>query len=90
MVAEVYAFVHEFYHGYIFCKSLEELIIHRIKVEGFIKSRTLNNIIAKNRTMAHQKILIDICALGASNRKWKLEKIFIETWKPERCRCVEK
>lgn len=75
MAVEVHALVHEIDHGYVVCKTLDELMGRRIENEAFVDSRTFFNTIATNNTTAERILQIDLCTLMKSYKKGELKKV---------------
>lgn len=72
MAAEVHALLYGFDNAYFGKHMMEEILGKRIEIDGYVYSRTVFNVIAKNSSTLEKRLQIDIHAMRESHTKGDL------------------
>ena len=72
MAAEVHGLIYGFDQAYLARDMLEEVLRQKLEVDGYIDSRTVFNVVAKNSSTLEKRLQIDLHALKESHSRGEL------------------
>jgi len=79
MAAEIHALVYGFDNGYVAQNFLSEILDQNVPIDGFVDSRTVFNVVAKQSSTLEKRLQIDVFALRESNTRGELRTL---AWVP--------
>jgi len=75
MAAEIHGLIYGFDNAYVARSLVEEILGIKVPIDGYVDSRTLFNVVAKNAGTLEKRLQIDVLSLRESHEKQELRSL---------------